>query len=404
MHATGHEALPFIDTQTHAFLDDPGTPVRAAGGHDTLVRGPHGVELLSYERVESFFNDKRAHPMDTGYFAGKGATKPILDFIEIGLLNMMPAERHQRIRRIMIKGFTAARIEAARPAMNAFANQLLDGLLPAGRCDFVADFSHHYSIGVISRYIGVPPEDVPVFEHATVELRLIAQNPLTPGVPQLEAALASIAEYVKKLVAIRRQKPGQDFVTDLIAASSEDGVRFSEEELIWGIANLLLAGHDTTRYQLASIVRALCQANAWDDLAAHPELVPMALDEGMRLYPVTTRIHRIAAQDFELFGEPMKKGEMIILNVGAAGRDPRRYNDPDKLDLRRKDPKYDIGFGHGAHYCLGHGVARTEMEEAVKVWASRAADIRFAGEVRISPASAGMVGAESVPLAYRRRS
>jgi len=402
MEAVGHSSLPFIDTHTHAFLDDPISRIKAVGSHGTIVRGPHGVEVFSYRRIESLFNDKRMRPMDSSYFSGKGASKAILDFIEVGLLNFMPPDRHQRVRRVMVKGFAANRIEAARPAMAVFANQLLDGLVPKGHCDFVSDFSHHYSIGVISRYIGVPPEDVPTFDHATVELRLIAADPLTPGVPRLEAALASIADYVKRLTAIRSKSPEQDFVSDLIAAQAADG-KFSEEELVWGIANLLLAGHDTTRYQLASIVRSITEAAAWDELAANPALVPMAVDEGMRLYPVTTRIHRIATEDFDLFGAPVKKGEMVVLNVGAAGRDPERFASPDKFDLHRQDEKYDIGFGHGAHYCLGHGVARTEMEEAVKAWSSRVKHVRFDGPLQITPASGGMVGPERLQLRYSKR-
>ena len=227
MEAVGHSSLPFIDTHTHAFLDDPISRIKAVGSHGTIVRGPHGVEVFSYRRIESLFNDKRMRPMDSSYFSGKGASKAILDFIEVGLLNFMPHDRHQRVRRVMVKGFAANRIEAARPAMAVFANQLLDGLVPKGHCDFVSDFSHHYSIGVISRYIGVPPEDVPTFDHATVELRLIAADPLTPGVPRLEAALASIANYVKRLTAIRSKSPEQDFVSDLIAAQAADG-KFSE--------------------------------------------------------------------------------------------------------------------------------------------------------------------------------
>jgi cytochrome P450 len=221
-------------------------------------------------------------------------------------------------------------------------------------------------------------------------------------VPRLEAALASIADYVTRLIAKRRNVPGEDFVTDLIAAQAADG-KFSEAELIWGIANLLLAGHDTTRYQLGSIVRSITEAKAWDELATNPSLVPKAIDEGMRLYPVTTRIHRIATEDFELYGEPVKKGEMVLLNIGAAGRDPSRFANPDKIDLHRTEEKYDIGFGHGAHYCLGHGVARTEMEEAVKAWSTRVRDVRIDGVPQITPASGGMVGPEALPISYRAR-
>jgi len=118
---------------------------------------------------------------------------------------------------------------------------------------------------------------------------------------------------------------------------------------------------------------------------------------------VTTRIHRIATEDFDLFGETVKKGEMVVLNVGAAGRDPERFASPDQFDLHRQDEKYDIGFGHGAHYCLGHGVARTEMEEAVKAWSARVKDVRFDGSLQITPASGGMVGPERVQLRYTRR-
>ncbi|SNQ46567.1 Biotin biosynthesis cytochrome P450 [Frankia canadensis] len=397
-----HETLPFVDTDSAAFMRDPAGASAEAGAVRGIARGPHGVEVFAYDQVRALLTDKRLRPPSAAYFQGRGATAPILEFINDGLLLMMDPARHEKLRKILVKGFRPRTIDLTRPMMAAFAEELVSGFSDRRTIDFVADFSHHYSIGVIARYIGVEPADVPIFDSATVELRVLAENPMTPHVSRLEKALAELRVYTRGLVAARRENPRPDLISDLIEAQELEG-RMTETELIWAVVNVLLAGHDTTRYQLASCVRALVEAGAWERVAADPGLIPFAVDEGMRLWPVTTRVVRLVTEPMEICGEAFDVHEPVALSFQAAGRDPAVFAEPNGLNLGR-EPGWDIGFGRGAHYCLGHAVARTEMCEALAVLTRRLTDVELADEIVMPPDSAAfMRGPASLPLAYAVR-
>ncbi len=399
---TMHEHLPFVDTDSDAFMRDPAGTLAGAGVTRGIARGPHGVEVFAYDQVRALLMDKRLRPPSAAYFQGRGATAPILEFINDGLLLMMDPDRHEKLRKILVKGFRPRTITGARPMMAAFANELVSGFDDRPVIDFVADFSHHYSIGVIARYIGVDPRDVPIFDKATVELRVLAENPMTPHVPRLEKALAELRVYTRALVAARRENPRADLISDLIDAQEQEG-RLTETELIWAVVNVLLAGHDTTRYQLASCVRALVEAGSWERVADDPALVPFAVDEGMRLWPVTTRVIRLVTEPMEICGERFEAHEPVALSFQAAGRDPAVFADPNSVDLGRA-PGWDIGFGRGPHYCLGHAVAHAEMSEALTVLTERLTGVGFADEVVMPPASAAtMRGPQALALTLRPR-
>jgi cytochrome P450 len=218
MPVSNHEHLPYVDTDSAAYIDDPFAALTAAGATRGIARGPHGVEIFFYDQVKALLDHKQLRPTSADFFKGQGATLPILEFINDGLLLMMEPKRHLAVRKVLVKGFKPRTIEANRTMMAEFAHQLLDDIQGRNTMDFVGDFSHHYSIGVISRFIGVEPEDVPLFEHATVELRVLAENPMEPFVPRLEKALAELRAYAEKLVAARRKEKRSDLISDLIEA------------------------------------------------------------------------------------------------------------------------------------------------------------------------------------------
>lgn len=402
MSPTQGKALPTLDTSTLDFHLNPNRAVAAAGGHDALAALATGTAVMSYDTIRALLMDRRFGLPDSTFWVSLGATPPVVEFLNDGLLLYMEPSRHERVRRTMVKGFKPSTIEAARPMMRGLAGELIDGFAARGNCEFVGEFSHHYSIGVISRFIGVPPEDVPLFDHATVELMLIGRQPLAPWMPRLEKALATLKAYVPTLIAKREREPRADLVSDLIAAQRSEG-RLSENELIWGIANLLLAGHDTTRFQMASCLRAILEAGLWEQLARDPERVPAAIAEGMRLYPVTPSLGRITREDVAVCGHALPRGASVGLMMGAAGRDPRAFPDPDRFRLDRGEQAWDIGFGRGAHYCLGHALAEAEMDEAIRLLARRLADVSIDGEVHFAPAGSRMWGPETLPLRFRSR-
>lgn len=170
--------------------------------------------------------------------------------------------------------------------------------------------------------------------------------------------------------------------------------------MIWAVVNVLLAGHDTTRFQLASCVRSILEANVWDSLAAEPSLIPKAIDEGMRLWPVTTRLRRVAIEPVEICGETFAPGEAVSLCFHGAGRDPQVFANPNTLDLHR-EKTWDIGFGYGPHYCMGHAVAHTEMCEALNALVKRLGSVQLKKVVMPGHTSAFMRGPEQLDIAFQ---
>jgi cytochrome P450 len=391
--------LPEIITDSDTFLADPNGQLGCPRAR--IAKSHYGVELLAYDLVREAFLDPRMTPRNVAYFAERGASPLILEFLREGNLNFMAPEKHDRIRSVMGKAFTRPRIEGFRPRMRAIAQDLAAGFLDAGACDLVGDFCHQYPISVVAQFIGVPAADVPRFSDATVQLRMLGQVPFKPGIPALEGALSFLRDYMAGLVAERRARPQDDFIDALIALQA-GGEKIGEEELVWGLAFLLLGGHDTTRFTLASILHSLIDQGAWETMAAHPEQIPDAVTEGMRVGPGTPRQIRVVAEPLVIEGQPLQAGDVVSLNLTAAGRDPDRFEAPDAFRCQRDDPPYLVGFGSGRHVCIGQLLARMEMAEAVAVLTAALTDVAFDGPCRTKPT--GVIGGfDSLPVRFRRR-
>jgi cytochrome P450 len=392
--------LPYLDTHTAEFLNNPNEFLGSGADRCRVAEGRTGKEFFAYDTVRYLFREDRISPRSPQFFVDKGLTGgPIMGYLVDGNLNLTWQANHDRLRPIMMKGFRPSRIVQARALMSELADRLVDRLADCDRINFVADYSHHLAIGVVAGFIGIPFEEVDAFANATVKLRLLGQEPIWPGVPALEEALQAVHDYSEHLVEQRRKNPQEDFISDLIDAKEADQADISDVEIVWHIAGLLLAGHDTTRYQLASALRAIVEADQWDVLGENQELIPAAINEAMRLYPSTPRQVKVAQEPISVDGIEFEPGQTVTLNITAAGRDPEPFPDPDRFDLTRKPPLFDIGFGYGGHYCLGHAVAKAEMEEGLKVLTKRWRNVRIDGDIEIA-AGGVIAGPELVPVRY----
>jgi cytochrome P450 len=394
--------LPFLDVMGPQFGEDPWATVAqlrtSPAGQQRLLRSDRGVELIGYEDIGEALADRRLRTLRSDYWEEHGAGPMTLAFLDQGNLLYLPAEQHLRVRRHMVGAFPASRIERSREEFHEIANRLVDSFLSDGRCDLVWDFTHRYSIEILCRLIGVPAEDVPRFEQATLDLVLLNMRPFESVADRVEASLSTLWDYCVDLVARRRAQPLEDFVSSMLPAYSERTL--SEDELIWGLANLLFAGHDTTRYQLASICRALIEAGDWDEVGRHPEWAPQVVEEGMRAFPVVLVLTRVVdAEDFVWDGVHLPPGTIVRLNLLAANRDPARFEHPDRFDLRR-ERRHTIPFGHGLHKCIGHALARADLEIGVEVLTARLRNARLDGEGTFRAVTGALWGPTSLPVAF----
>jgi cytochrome P450 len=358
--------------------------------------------VLTYDQVAELANDPRLDSQNASVYARMGGPTSLVEFAEDGLLVAMSGDKHLRIRRVFSAGFRVRHVQSQRSVMHATALDLLarwDG----ADCEFVSEFSSPFPMHVLCRLLGVPVADIPIFTAAATELHLLAAVPLAPGFPRIDAALQTLADYITDLVRGRRQQPEDDIVSSLIAVQETEG-RLSDAELAWNLVNLIFAGQDTTRYQLASTVRAIVETpGMWRRLAERPELIPAAVEEALRLYPVTRFVVRIPSADIAIDNLRVRKGRRVILNLLAASRDPRRFQRPDELVVPREEPRFDIPFGRGLHHCLGATVARVELEAAIAALVETCSEVRIAEPIEYTPPAGMLYGPERMRLTFTRR-
>jgi cytochrome P450 len=279
---------------------------------------------------------------------------------------------HTRLRKLVSRAFTVRRVGELRPRVEAIAADLLDRL--PERFDLMSTYSYPLPITVICELVGVPEADRPLWREWSHAL-FSAQREKFPD------AIRGMSDNVKELIAARRAAPTDDLVTGLIQAQEADGDRLTDVEMVSMVFVLVLAGHETTANLIGNATRALLtHPDQLQRLRADPALWPAAVHELMRFTgPVLGTRIRFAKEDVELGGERIAAGQAVEAVLVSANRDPRVYTDPDRLDVTRRPVaghgEGHVGFGFGAHYCLGAALARQEGEIALRALFERFPDL-----------------------------
>lgn len=394
--------LPTIDIHAPEFLADPRAVLRPIQARAPIARSRRGLEVLRYDWAMELYSDRRFEYPGVSDFIAKGVPPTFESFLRHGFLLGFSGLRHDLIRRVIQKGFTIRRIEDQRELIRDVASSLVDEFL-GETIDFVGAYTTHFPVITICRLLGIQPEDIPQFQKAAITLHLMGAVPIAPGFPEIEDALGVLRDYVTGVIADRRRSPKEDFVSALIEAEGTEG-QLTEDELLWNIVNLLFAGQDTQRYQLAGIVHSVLSNSPelWECLAQDPGRAPMVLAEGIRYCPAVHWSPRRATEDLEFNGYPLSKGQWIFAQNLAASRDPAAFSDPDKFDVDRSEA-YAIGFGRGLHNCVGQVLARTGMEESLKILSARMTGVHLSGETTFADPRSMIGGPEHMPISFQWR-
>ncbi len=277
---------------------------------------------------------------------------------EGNLLTSDPPE-HTRLRKVLSPEFTVRRIGRLVPRITEIVDEHLDAMAAAGApADLVADFALPVPSLVICELLGVPYAD-----RAGFQSRAARQLDISLPMPERMRAGAESREYMGELVARARRDPGDDLLGALVREHGDD---LTPGELA-GVAGLLLiAGHETTASTIGlAVLKLLHEPAQLAVLRDRPEAVENAIEELLRyLSVVHSGIPRIATRDTELDGEPVVAGEVLILSLPAANRDPALGAEMDRLELTREVTRH-VAFGHGVHHCLGAALARAELRVAL---------------------------------------
>jgi cytochrome P450 len=315
--------------------------------------------------------------------------EPARPFGPPGFLFLDPPD-HTRLRKLAQKAFAPKVVKGMETEIAVLVDALLDKVAAAGEFDVIADLAYPLPVAVICRLLGVPLEDEPEFSHASA---LLARS-LDPFITftgeapddmdeRLQAGLW-LRQYLRDLIARRRADPGEDLMSRLIAAE-EDGDQLTEDEIVATCNLLLIAGHETTVNLIANAVLAMLrEPRHWAALAADPTHASAVIEETLRYDPPVQLVGRIAAEDLEINGVTVPKGDTAMLLLAAAQRDPSAFVDPDVFDPHRASIKH-LAFGHGAHFCLGAPLARLEAQLALTMVTARFPDARLIGASEYKP-------------------
>ena len=294
-----------------------------------------------------------------------GPSDPQIDRMMNNNMLNHDGENHRRLRSIVSKAFTPKVIQNMRPRIEKIAQDLLDKVIQNGQMELVSDYAFPLPITVIAELLGIPLDNQNQFR---IWSNAFVRPAITPE-EQQEAMrlLGEFAGYMQQLVAERRRQPGNDLLSGLIQAE-EGGDRLDESELFSMLSLLIVAGHETTVSLIGNSVLALLQhPDELKEFQMKPELIPSALEEFLRYdSPVERSLTRFVAEDMELAGQQLKRGDLIIVILGSANRDEAQFASPGTMDIHRKQNAH-IAFGKGVHYCLGAPLARLEGEIALRV-------------------------------------
>jgi cytochrome P450 len=293
---------------------------------------------------------------------------------------------HTRLRRLVSRAFTPRAVERLRPYIQGVADDLLEPIEAQGSGDLVVDYADHIPVTVVCELLGVPHEDHDRCYQWAEGIGLSIEATVSDeNLKRADAATLAFQSYLGDLVRERTLRPRDDLLSALIAAREDDDDRFTEGELISMAIELIGAGFETTRNLIGSGILALLRNPLqMDRMLDDPSLIRSAVEEFLRYQPpVQTAVPRFALEDVEIDGVKVPKGTVVGAVIGSANRDPRRFDDPERLDIGRADNQ-PLTLAPGIHYCLGANVARLEGEIAI------------ATVVRRFPGLA--LGAEDVPM------
>ncbi|MFD7538073.1 MULTISPECIES: cytochrome P450 [unclassified Streptomyces] len=365
------------------------------------IRMPEGAEawlVVGYEAGRAALADGRLSKEWRNAAPGLGV-KPVSAGIT---MLSSDAPDHTRLRKLVTRAFTPRRVDELAPRVQEMTDGFVDAMLaaPDRRADLVEALSFPLPITVICELIGVPALDQDAFRH---------WSNISLSAPLLEDRLAasrSTNGYLKRLLEDKRAQPGDDLISALIhTADQEGGDRLSQNELLGMAWVLLVAGHETTVNLISNGMLALLRHP--DQLAAlradFDGLIDNAVEEMLRYDgPVETPTYRFTREPVDIAGTLVPGGgELVLVALADADRDPARYPEPDRFDIRR-DARGHVAFGHGIHYCLGAPLARLEARIAVRTLLDRCPDLALDIDPAALPWRTGMMirGPQRLPVRW----
>jgi cytochrome P450 len=374
---------PLFNPLSPDFIRDPYPHYERLRTTDPMHLTPFGSFVASrHAEVSLVLRDKRFGKdfaeRSRRRYGPKIMEEPVFRILSHTMLQADPPD-HTRLRGLVVKAFTARRVDDMRPRIQEIVDRTLDAVIEHGHMDLIGDFAFRLPVTIICDMLGIPDEHREVFHKGSSDgVRILDPVPMTQDeIKQGNARNLMAQAYFQQLFELRRRNPGEDLTTHLVQAE-ENGNKLTNEELTANIMLLFVAGHETTVNLIGNSLLALHRnPDQLTLLKANPQLITGAIEEFLRYDSSVQMSGRVALEDVELAGKTIPKGESVLCLLGSANRDPAVYPDaPDRLDITRPNVR-PLSFGGGIHFCLGAQLARIEAEIAISTLLRRLPDLQI---------------------------
>jgi cytochrome P450 len=365
--------------------------------HGWLARSPLAHIVLDRDAGEFFLRSRKTEfpgRQIAGFF---GITDgPLAEHIDANILNLS-GDQHRRLRALVGPALTPRAADRWRPVMRGFLDDLWAPVAAYRGCDFVAAVARPYPSLTIASVLGAPHQDAErLHAWSSWVQKQFDIRALETSREDIERAVTEVRQYVAGLLEARRAAPGEDLISDLLAARDQ-GDRLSAAECVELVTNLLAGGIDTTAGQLAHAVRLFAaHPGQWALLAAEPALAPRAVDEVLRFEPVAPFTARICLEQVEYRDVVFPAGTIVAV---CAERANREGEGGERFDITAPREARLLTFGAGTHYCLGANLARAEMEEALAFLAPRMPGLALDGPAQLGGVE-GIYGIDKLPVSW----
>ncbi|MGI9595434.1 MAG: cytochrome P450, partial [Acidimicrobiales bacterium] len=397
VHMTTDDSCPFHVTESQQALAREFEPFR-------FLADPHPLLARSRRRAPLFHDEKLDHWVVTDYqtireiltdhetYSSVNALDPISpldpavpEALEAGGFGARPfivnidGDEHSEHKRIFTSVLHPRRVARFEPEIRSLARGLIGRFPRSGPFDFVDEFSLEFPALVIFTFLGLPAEDVrDVKSWADTRMQLFFGN-LAPEQQRAQAGgIVEFWRYIEDHIARQLDDPGDHFVGDMVRLhlSGEEDVTTNDiANYCW---SFLFAGHETTTAQTTSMVRDLLQQRqAWEAVVADQTLVGRAVEESLRMNTSVFNWRRRTTRDVEIHGQTVPAGSDLFVVIGSANRDDTEFADPDRFQVEREEVRRHMGFGFGAHYCVGAGLARLQLKVVLEELISTAPDLEL---------------------------
>ncbi|RPE39417.1 hypothetical protein EDD90_2420 [Streptomyces sp. Ag109_O5-1] len=293
-------------------------------------------------------------------------------------------ELHQRLRAPLVRALSPARVAATVPYARERAAALVDGFAKDGGVELMAAYARRLPGDVIGRIVGLDPADVPLVVHGGHRAEELLFRPL-PEAEQIAAAqdVVAMQHVLDRCARDRYTRPRADLCTEIVASVAEPGHAElpleQRHEAVAHLQNLLIAGHLTTTALIGTtLLHLLGHREQWELLREQPELIPAAVEEAVRHDGPLQGFRRVTTRPVTLAGTELPAGAELFVAFGAANRDASRHPRPDTFDITRSAPARHLGFGFGAHACVGAQLAREQLRITVEEFTRRLPGLRLA--------------------------